>query len=45
VKDEYAKKAQKEGYRARSVYKFFEIQERFQIVKPDSKVIDIGAAP
>jgi 23S rRNA U2552 (ribose-2'-O)-methylase RlmE/FtsJ len=41
VKDEYTLKAQKEGYRARSVYKFFEIQERFQIVKPDSKVIDI----
>jgi 23S rRNA U2552 (ribose-2'-O)-methylase RlmE/FtsJ len=41
VRDEYAIKAQREGYRARSVYKFMEIQERFDIIKSNSKVIDI----
>jgi 23S rRNA (uridine2552-2'-O)-methyltransferase len=45
VRDEYAIKAQKEWYRARSIYKFFEIQERFNIIKSDSKVIDIWSAP
>jgi cell division protein FtsJ len=45
VRDEYTIKAQKEWYRARSVYKFFEIQERFAVIKPNSKVIDIWAAP
>ena len=45
VRDEYAIKAQKAWYRARSVYKLQEIQERFDLIKPDFSVIDIGAAP
>ncbi len=45
VRDEYAIKAQKAWYRARSVYKLFELQERFDLIKPDFSVIDIGAAP
>ncbi len=43
--DEYFYKAKKQGYRARSVYKLMEIQEKFSIIKPDMKVCDIGAAP
>ena len=34
-----------EGYRARSVYKLIEINEKFRIFKGDQNVIDIGAAP
>jgi len=45
VQDKYFKKAKKEGYRARSVYKLLEIQERFNIIKPEFSVIDIWAAP
>lgn len=45
IRDEYAIKAQKAWYRARSVYKLFELQERFDLVKPDYSIIDIGAAP
>ncbi|MDD3145384.1 MAG: RlmE family RNA methyltransferase [Candidatus Gracilibacteria bacterium] len=45
VRDEYAIKAQKAGFRARSVYKLFEIQERFDLIKPDYSVMDIGCAP
>jgi len=45
VRDEYAIKAQKAWYRARSVYKLFEIQEKFDLIKPDYSVIDIWAAP
>ncbi len=43
--DYYAKKAKKEGYPARSVYKLEEIQHRFRIIKPGETVLDIGAAP
>lgn len=45
VNDEFAIKARKAGYRARSVYKLLEIQERFDLIKPDYSVIDIGCAP
>ena len=45
VHDEYAIKAQKAWFRARSVYKLLEIQERFELIKPDFSVIDIGCAP
>ena len=45
ARDEYAIKAQKAWYRARSVYKLLEIQERFDLIKPDFSVIDIGCAP
>jgi 23S rRNA (uridine2552-2'-O)-methyltransferase len=43
--DRYFKKAQKEGYRARSVYKLEAIQNKFHILKPGDKVLDLGAAP
>lgn len=45
IRDQYAIKAQQEGYRARSVYKLFELQERFHLIKPHFSVLDIGAAP
>jgi len=45
IHDEYAIRAQKEWYRARSVYKLLEIQKRFELIKPDMSVIDIGCAP
>jgi 23S rRNA (uridine2552-2'-O)-methyltransferase len=45
VNDEYTIKAKKAWYRARSVYKLLEIQERFWLIKPDFSVIDIGCAP
>ena len=43
--DFYTKKAQKEGYPARSVYKLEEIQQKFNVIKRDFKVLDVGAAP
>lgn len=43
--DAYVKKAQTEGYRARSVYKLIEIQSSYKIVKPNMIVVDLGAAP
>lgn len=43
--DEYVKRAQKEGWRSRAVYKLKEIQKADRILKPGNLVIDLGAAP
>ncbi|MDD4628843.1 MAG: RlmE family RNA methyltransferase [Candidatus Peribacteraceae bacterium] len=43
--DAWSKKAASEGYRARSVYKLMELQERFKLLKPGMTVLDVAAAP
>ena len=44
-KDIYVRQSKVDGYRARSVYKLIEINEKFKIFKGGMSVIDIGAAP
>jgi len=44
-RDIYVRRSKVEGYRARSVYKLIEIDEKFKIFKGGISVIDIGAAP
>lgn len=44
-KDKFWKKAKEEGYRARSSYKLKQINKRFNLIKKDDNVLDIGAAP
>lgn len=43
--DHYSRRAKQEGYQARSVYKLQEIQQRFRLIRPGSRVLDLGAAP
>ena len=43
--DDYVKRAQREGFRSRAVFKLLEIQEKDQIIKPGMRVVDLGAAP
>lgn len=43
--DKWAKRAAEEGFRARSVYKLMELDERFGLLKQGMTVLDIGAAP
>ncbi len=43
--DEYVKRAQREGYRSRAVYKLDEIQQRDRVIRPGMTVVDLGAAP
>ncbi len=43
--DKYFKKAKEQGYRARSVFKLEEIQNKFHLIRPGDKVLDLGAAP
>ena len=44
-RDIYVRQSKVDGYRARSVYKLIEIDEKFRIFKGGMTVIDIGAAP
>ena len=43
--DPFVKKSVQEGYRARSVYKLMEIDDKDKIIKPGMSVVDLGAAP
>jgi 23S rRNA (uridine2552-2'-O)-methyltransferase len=43
--DRYHRRAKSEGYRSRAAYKLLEIQRRFQLIRPDDNVVDLGAAP
>lgn len=43
--DEYVKRAQREGYRSRAVYKLEEIQQKDRLIRPGMTLIDLGAAP
>ena len=45
LNDEYVLRAQKEGHRARAIYKLMEIDERDRLIKPGHYVVDLGAAP
>src|ERR1700679_1087329 len=44
-KDYYFKKAKSENFAARPVFKLQEIDERFKIIRPGYRVLDLGAAP
>lgn len=43
--DHLARRAQKEGFAARSVYKLDELQRRTNLVSRGDRVLDLGAAP
>ena len=44
-RDIYIKKSKLEGYRSRAVYKLQEINDKFNIIKNNISVVDLGAAP
>ena len=43
--DGYFKKARKEGYASRAVYKLEELDKRFRILKKGGRVLDLGCWP
>lgn len=43
--DEFVKRAQKEGYRSRAIYKLIEMDDKDRLLKPGMTVVDLGAAP
>lgn len=45
LNDPYVASAKRDGYRSRAAYKLLEIDERYHILKPGLRVVDLGAAP
>jgi 23S rRNA (uridine2552-2'-O)-methyltransferase len=45
LNDQYVHEAQRLGYRGRAAFKIKDIDDRFKIFKPNSTVVDLGAAP
>lgn len=45
LNDPYVERAKKEGYRSRAAFKLLELDERFGLLKPGYRVVDLGAAP
>jgi 23S rRNA (uridine2552-2'-O)-methyltransferase len=43
--DHFSRKAKKENFPARSVYKLQEIQKKFRIIKKGDVVLDLGCSP
>jgi 23S rRNA (uridine2552-2'-O)-methyltransferase len=43
--EHFYKQAKKQGYRARSAYKLKQIQKRFNVIKKDDSILDLGCAP
>ncbi len=45
LNDPYTQEAQKMGYRSRAAFKLKHIHEKYNILKPTMRVVDLGAAP
>lgn len=45
LNDPYVAAARRDGYRSRAAYKLAEIDEKYHILKPGYRVVDLGAAP
>lgn len=45
LNDPYVAKAKAEGWRSRAAYKFKEIDDKYRLLKPGMRIIDLGCAP
>jgi 23S rRNA (uridine2552-2'-O)-methyltransferase len=45
LNDPYVARAKREGWRSRAAFKLLEIDEKYHILKPGQRVVDLGAAP
>ena len=43
--DHYTRRAKEEGFPARSVFKLREAQEKYRLIRPGDRVLDLGCAP
>ncbi len=43
--DKYSERARAEGWRSRAAFKLSEIDDKLHLIKPGSRIIDLGAAP
>ena len=45
LNDPYVAEAQRKGYRSRAAFKLLQLDQRFALLKPGLRVVDLGAAP
>ncbi len=45
LNDPYVAAAKREGYRSRAAFKLIEIDQKYRLLKPGLRVVDLGAAP
>jgi 23S rRNA (uridine2552-2'-O)-methyltransferase len=45
ISDPYVMRAKREGLRSRAAYKLTEIDDKYRVLKPGARVVDLGAAP
>ena len=45
LNDPYVAQAKRDGFRSRAAYKLIEIDDRFRLLAPGRRVVDLGAAP
>jgi 23S rRNA (uridine2552-2'-O)-methyltransferase len=45
LNDPYVMEAKRLGYRSRAAFKLIELDDKFHVLKPGARVVDLGAAP
>jgi 23S rRNA (uridine2552-2'-O)-methyltransferase len=45
LNDPYVARAKREGFRSRAAYKLLDIDDKYRLLKPGQRVVDLGAAP
>jgi len=45
LSDPYVMRAKREGFRSRAAFKLAEIDDKYRLLKPGARVVDLGAAP
>ena len=45
LNDPYVAQARREGYRSRAAYKLIEIDDKYTLLRPGQRIVDLGAAP
>jgi 23S rRNA (uridine2552-2'-O)-methyltransferase len=45
ISDPYVARAKREGFRSRAAFKLAEIDDRYKLLRPGARVVDLGAAP
>ena len=45
ISDPFVKQARRDGYRSRAAYKLIDIDDRFALLRPGARIVDLGCAP
>lgn len=45
LNDPYVAASKREGYRSRAAYKLIELDDKYRLLKPGQRIVDLGAAP